>query len=317
MFEKVVNLLGSPKPLEYKGAPGWYFYMLPIPDQGYLAFGAGETKDVAKLRCLGEAAEVLSVVWREHDYCFPAFDPISGDNTQVEAASAVSNGVGDPTDLGNEGVAAGASMEQALHSALWEVIERAAIYNWWQGQIAPHPICATWQAEVGLPELLAQARMGCSPTRKLRLLGLPRVFGSDVFIAVLMGSNGANPVLGYGAGPDPVLAAKKAISEGLQMELALTVALEAGTADPRNRTIIDRARALSDSHAALIASIGREIRPQEPESESNIDVIQTLGADTLIVDLTRRNIGVPVVRVLAPQMPSARSLKFIDGPSPL
>lgn len=60
-LEQLAGRTGSPELVRFAGAPGWHFCVLPLRDIGHLASAAGETEGRARLCCIGEAAEILSV----------------------------------------------------------------------------------------------------------------------------------------------------------------------------------------------------------------------------------------------------------------
>ena len=99
--KKIVRIAGEPQPVRYEGAPGWNFCALPLPALNYMAFGAGETARIARLRCLGEAVEILSITRRETDETFFATRLDSNGTVEVDAGQVVSTGSPDPADPGN------------------------------------------------------------------------------------------------------------------------------------------------------------------------------------------------------------------------
>ena len=153
----------------------------------------------------------------------------------ISAKDVTSTATSKPEDPGNEGAAAGETFTQAWHSAAWEIVERDAISAWWLGQLQPFAISDDWISSTGLDQLMFQARAGRTSNRQLRLIALQPASGATVVVAVTRNQLGHSPVLGFGAGPDIKVSAAKAISEALQMELSLAIALQSARTNERQK----------------------------------------------------------------------------------
>lgn len=318
-LERLTGQIGSPEPVRFAGAPGWHFCVLPLREIGHLASAAGETEGRARLRCIGEAAEILSVRGRAADGAFQARLVDGGGEANIPREVAVSDDPAAVADAGSEGAAAGPDLARAWHAAGWERIERAAVFEWWTGAAEAREVDREWTADAGLFALHAAARGGAEEARRLHFLAVGDGHAARLLIAVLADRDGGSPVLGFGAGQDPIVAASKALSEALQMELGLAISRHVlrMREDPAHRRVAERARSLEGTRAPLIAGHGAPMRPTPHEGSESDALSRLLGEGAAYVDLTRVEIGVSVARVIAPALPTARPLKFMDGPAPL
>lgn len=110
------------------------------------------------------------------------------------------------------GIAAGATLEQALVSGIEEWIERDSTMAWWLNapvfpaiQLTP-PLAALW---AGLPTDLGQ---------RAWLIALPNEFEIPVLAGVVYNSDDALFTIGFACRPDPVQAGLKAWSEALILQ---------------------------------------------------------------------------------------------------
>jgi len=212
----------------------------------------------------------------------------------------------------SSGCAAGTTVEAATLRALLELIERDAVALWWRGgrrgrSIAPNSLAARAAAE-----LLAQVRQG-NTDRQTWLLDITTDIGIPAVAAISARPDGYGFAFGLGARLHLADAARAAIFELCQVELGQHVVaakrVESGEAalNEGDRRQLRRGT-LIDTRACIL------LQPQtEPDSisiehpddsasglEQVLERLETLGIGAYAIDLTRPQLGVPVVRVLAP-----------------
>ncbi|MTH34602.1 hypothetical protein GL279_08315 [Paracoccus limosus] len=181
-------------------APGLVILQALTPD-GQTASGAGLNRDEAWHRCLGETAEILAL--RAHRDAGRAFDPT------------------------RDGIAAHVDTRAACDAALFEAHERRAIAGWWLGWLQADPVAPDWLHEAGILGSLDLARRGAALKRRTDWWLVRLADGPCTMICRSASIEGQEPVLGYGAHPDPAEAARKAMRELLLMELNLIELLAA------------------------------------------------------------------------------------------
>lgn len=215
----------------------------------------------------------------------------------------------------SNGCAAGASVEDAVLQGMLELVERDAVALWWYNRTAQpgvdlDALCDRWVDETRE----AHETLG----RTVWALDLTSDLGVPVVAALSRRADGPREriVLGFGAHLDPHVAAVRALTELNQMMPAACAAED----DERLFTGLDpdasawwHGAAVSNQPYLLPAAGVPARRPQEiaragvAASDCLLaDVtavrsrIEAAGCEVLVIDQTRPDIGLPVVRVLAP-----------------
>lgn len=176
---------------------------------GRTASGAGESRDLALARCLGETAEIAALrAGRAPGFC-----------------------------AARDGIAAHPDPATAAVSALYEACERRAIWQWWRGEAPTAPVHPAWIKAEGLTGHLADLRAGAAVIRQTGWWQVQQDDGPCVMICLSSSAQGQEPILGYGCHADPVQAAAAAMREMLLMEVNLMEAMAArflgeGAGDP-------------------------------------------------------------------------------------
>ena len=212
------------------------------------------------------------------------------------------------------GCAAGPTVEAAaLHAAL-ELVERDAVALWWRGGRRGRPIAEGSAAGREAAELLAQMRQG-KAHRQSWLLEITTDIGIPAVVAVSTGSDGFGCALGIAARLSLSAAARAAIFELIQMELGQHVVAakrresgDEGLNENDRRQL--RLATLFDTKACGL--LRPEGEPSGTSGEVPDDpaiglqrVNERLEARSIAVhmlDLTRPDLEVPVVRILAPAL---------------
>jgi ribosomal protein S12 methylthiotransferase accessory factor len=201
----------------------------------------------------------------------------------------------------SNGSAAGTCLEDAILQGLLELIERDAAGIWWYAR-AKRPAVA-----LETPFVKAMMHEHAAHGRELRLLDLTTDLGIPVCAAVAApGSDPQTFTIGFGAHLDPAVAVTRAITETNQM-LAL--------GRPHRRMYRGR---LTDA-SFLEAHGEREISTVAMPSDdlrgdvlACVEVLARHGLETMVVDQTREEVGLPVVKVIVPGLRHFRP-RFAPG----
>jgi ribosomal protein S12 methylthiotransferase accessory factor len=216
-----------------------------------------------------------------------------------------------PFPLGT-GSAAGRSWDAAALHGLLELIERDAASLWWQGGNRARSIPPQHEAEIEAEALLAKLRQDASP-RRSRLLDITTDIGIPCVAAVSCRADGLGFAHGLAARPTLAAAARSAVLEMCQMELAHVVVeakcRERGEAALNERDRAHRRRATllnADRCLLLQPAPGRAqhlaIDTTDPGDALRLMVgrLAQFGIETFCLDLTRPHLAVPAARLIAP-----------------
>jgi ribosomal protein S12 methylthiotransferase accessory factor len=305
--------------------------------------GNGETAEAALISCLGEAVDRLAVVERAGDIrAAPgrvADEALAGTwmARAIEAAAAPLDWIEarevatqrsvplsadlclrraperrriEPVGALSTGVAAGPDFDAAAVRGALELIERDAAALWWLGGRVPRAFPLEHPASLAGTRLISVLRRDRT-ARQTRLLDITSDLQVPVIAAVSHDHGGHGLVCGFGARLDWAEAARAAIFEMCQMELAAPLA-EAkraergeGALNDIDRRHLQRA-AYNISDCALLKPGGLSaLAPQSP-GESNLAALAAAlhrhGVRSFVIDLTRPDIGVAAARFVAPDL---------------
>ncbi|MEW2456008.1 TOMM precursor leader peptide-binding protein [Streptomyces albus] len=217
----------------------------------------------------------------------------------------------------SNGNAAGSSLEDAILQGFWELVERDAVALWWynrtrQPQVDPESFGEEWIARMRA----SYARLG----RSFWVLDLTSDLGVPVMCAVSRREPAARTggvdgpgrrediVFGFGCHPDPALALRRALTEMTQM-LPAAVDTALSFEDPvfrdwcTHHTLADQPHLAPDPAAAVL---GPADYPYEPRAdllddiEDAVALVRRHGMEVLVLDQTRPDLGIPVVKVIVP-----------------
>ena len=221
-----------------------------------------------------------------------------------------------PADLiaDSNGCAAGNTLEEAILQGFYELVERDAFAIWWYNRLNMPAVdpCAFDD-----PYLLDATAVYARHGRELWMLDITSDFGIPTFVALSRRVDAASEDIIYGAGTHavPRLAALRAVCE---LNQCLTWLPRPGSRD--GRPAIDDPFVLSWWRTARLAGCpwlvpategtpGRASRPSVAESADTRDdveccraLVEARGMEFLVLDQTRPDIGMPVVRVIVPGM---------------
>ncbi|MEU8618747.1 TOMM precursor leader peptide-binding protein [Streptomyces sp. NPDC048623] len=195
----------------------------------------------------------------------------------------------------SNGNAAGSSTEDALVQGFLELAERDAVSVWWYNRLRRPGIDldafdAPWLAR--LREALGRAG------RQVWALDLTSDLGIPVMVAVSRRAGAGLPdaVYGFGAHFDPRLALRRALTEMVQM--LPPAAAGAAPQAPEQPHLLPDPGQLPRTPAAW------PTYARKPDLLADVDAVRSLvaahGLELLVLDQTRPDVGIPVVKVLVP-----------------
>lgn len=212
----------------------------------------------------------------------------------------------------SNGCAAGSSLEDALLQGFLELVERDAVAVWWYNRLRRPAV----DLDAFDDEWTARLRTGLAALhRDVWALDLTSDLGVPCVAALSRRTDGASEdiVFGFGAHYDPRVAVVRALSEMGQLLPAVLGAREGGTG-----YAVDDPTAVAWWSGATTAN-QPYLRPdpgQTPRSPAHyrytprqdlardidaaVALMRGTGHDLLVLDQTRPDVGLPVVRVLAP-----------------
>jgi thiazole/oxazole-forming peptide maturase SagD family component len=208
------------------------------------------------------------------------------------------------------GAAAGPTIEAATLRAILELCERDAAALWWLGGQRARRLPLEHPGPVEAVGLMDRLRHGAA-SRRTSILDISTDLDVPVVAAISVGAEGRGLACGIAARLDWRDAAKAAILEMCQMELSAPVAerkrQEAGEAalNDADRRHLSRA-AFDAAGCELLRPDELSSMPVERRSRDSvaglIGDLQERGVRLYLLEHTRRDIGVPVVRAVSPDL---------------
>ncbi|MET8849128.1 TOMM precursor leader peptide-binding protein [Amycolatopsis sp. NPDC004625] len=203
----------------------------------------------------------------------------------------------------SNGNAAGSTLEDAVLQGMLEVVERDAVALWWYNRTRHPAVDLDASGDPWIAELRrAYAELG----RELWVLDVTADLGVPVFVALSRQTGGPREaiMLGFGAHLDPAVALRRALTELNQMMPAVLDGWDGG-GDP------DAVRWLRDATVAnqpyLVPDPAPGVRHDDlsaPDLLADVKLVQArleaAGLEVFVLDQTRPDIGLPVVKVIVP-----------------
>jgi len=225
----------------------------------------------------------------------------------------------------SNGCAAGSSREDAILQGLLELVERDAVAQWWYNRLDVPAVDLAAFGDPAVADLVAQhTALG----RRLWVLDVTSDVGVPAMAAV---SSRADPedqriVLGFGAHLDAAAAVRRALAEVNQMlgwdrtdlsacddpDLSAWARTATVTNQPYLRpSLVQAPRVPPDFRYAGTSDIAQHVA-------ALVAVLRDLDLETYVLDQTRPDVGIPVVRVVVPGLRSFWSRyapgRLFDGP---
>jgi oxazoline/thiazoline synthase len=198
----------------------------------------------------------------------------------------------------SNGNAAGSNLEEAILQGFLEVVERDAVALWWYNR-APRPrVDLAYFAE---PYFSALAEFYRLLGRDLFVLDVSADFPIPVFAALSKNrKEGGHWLLGFGAHLEPRLAIIRALTE---MNQSLTQAIAGGK--PRFFVGEPLAVAFLEPDPSLPSKTCRDYsrldsRDLREDVKTCVELARKRGLETLVLDQTRRDVGMRAVKVIVP-----------------
>ena len=213
----------------------------------------------------------------------------------------------------SNGCAAGNTLEEAILQGFFELVERDAFAVWWYNrQRMPEVDLETFGDEY----LAAAPEYYRGLGREVWMLDVTGDLGIPVFVAISRRTGAESEDILYGAGAhtDPRIAALRALCELNQGVSWIQAAASGGRRammDPLSRQWLGTAKL--EEHPYLAPAPGRERRgkahypaPETTDLSEDVErcraLVEGKGMEFLVLDQTRPDIGLPVVRVIVPGM---------------
>jgi oxazoline/thiazoline synthase len=222
----------------------------------------------------------------------------------------------------SNGNAAGSCLEEAIIQGFLELVERDATAIWWYNRTVQPGLDLASFEEPWLERTLADyGRIG----RRVWALDLTSDLGIPVVAAFSARTDGgpSRPAFGLGAHFDPRIALRRALTEMGQLFGSVLVAPPAGPDEAVEPDLLAWWRAadeLAPAYLSPAAGPGRAessygYKPRSDQYE-DIEAIMRLcrahELDLMVLDQTRPDIGLPVVKVMVPGLRPLRA-RFAPG----
>jgi ribosomal protein S12 methylthiotransferase accessory factor len=208
----------------------------------------------------------------------------------------------------SSGCAAGTSVEAATLRALLELVERDAVALWWRGGRRGRAIAPDGEAAATAKALLTQVRQG-KTDRASWLLDITTDVEIPVVVALSANADGFGFAFGFGARLTLADAARAAIFELCQVELGQHVVAAKrresgdGALNENDQRQLRRGTEFDTRGCELLQPGPDPAESRHGPPSALRDALERLQARDIaayMIDLTRPELAVPVVRVLAP-----------------
>lgn len=218
----------------------------------------------------------------------------------------------------SNGNAAGSCVEEAVLQGVLEVVERDAVAMWWYNRTRHPAVDLDVFADPWLDEM---RNVYAGLDREMWVLDLTSDFDIPVMAAISRGLGPRENILfGFGAHLDPVVALRRALTEMNQV-LPAVLGDRLPSDDPDVKTWWANATVRNQPY--LVPA--REVPASTPddfgytsaqdllENVRNVQCrLEAAGLEILVLDQTRPDIGLPVVKVIVPGMRSVWA-RFAPG----
>jgi oxazoline/thiazoline synthase len=203
----------------------------------------------------------------------------------------------------SNGCAAGRTLDEAILSGLLELIERDAVAIWWYNRINRR------RPALAVNEIPGGAKLEAflhSHNRLLRVFDITPDLGIPTVAAVTALSGGGQILMGAACHLDVSTAIQRAVGEACQMLIGMDdkgrVPLEdfRGGENWLETAVLQGQPHLADSPPKTMSPTWRPV--PGANLKSCLDALTRAGLEAYHVDLTRAELGLPVVRVVVPEL---------------
>ena len=209
----------------------------------------------------------------------------------------------------SNGNAAGNTLEEAILQGFMELVERDSVALWWYNKLQRPQVDLSSFDESYFVELQEFYRQN---NRDIWVLDLTADLGIPAFAGVSRRTDGGAEriIAGFGAHLDPTIAILRAMTEvnqiGLELDKIPTEELDGEFNDwMLTVTVENHAYLAPDTTAPM------KVASDYPQRWGNdikqdvitcVDIVRSAGLETLVLDQTRPDIGLNVVKVIIPGM---------------
>lgn len=203
----------------------------------------------------------------------------------------------------SNGCAAGATPAEAVLHGLLELVERDSVALWWHHRV-PRP--AVDLDVLGEPAYHALGAHYRTLDRVFWVLDLTTDLGIPAYVAVTRRLTGPadQVLLGSAAAPDARTAVARAVSEMHALVATLATVPDEALLAPELRRWLGAARVAGEPHLAPAGMRAPPPPPPLPDPAARLawcrDALERRGLEVLVLDQTRPDTGVPVVKVIVP-----------------
>jgi bacteriocin biosynthesis cyclodehydratase domain-containing protein len=214
----------------------------------------------------------------------------------------------------SNGNAAGSSLEDAVLQGMFELVERDAVALWWYNRTKTPAVSLDAFADPWIEDLReVYAGLG----REVWALDVTSDLRIPTMVAVSRRIDGGPEVIAFGLGShlDPQVALRRALTEMNQLMPAIAELRADGEQDCaddpdaarwlRRATVANQPYLLPDPAVAPRRPTDYGYRRSHDLSEDVLTIrrrLEGLGMEVLVLDQTRPDIGLPVVKVIVPGM---------------
>ncbi|MBC1238192.1 TOMM precursor leader peptide-binding protein [Nostoc sp. 2RC] len=210
----------------------------------------------------------------------------------------------------SNGDATGNTLEEAILQGFFEIVERDSISIWWYNRLKrPRVDLASFNE----PYLLEVQDLYKSKNRDLWVLDVTADLGIPTFVAVsyLKGKAQQTILLGFGTHFDPKIAILRAVTEVNQVGFTCDDA-EVNKEFGEMREWFKKATIENQPYLVPDSTVPAKVYQDYQQRWSDdiyqdvmtcVEIAKNAGLETLVLDKTRPDIGLNVVKVIVPEMP--------------
>jgi ribosomal protein S12 methylthiotransferase accessory factor len=195
------------------------------------------------------------------------------------------------------GCAAGSTHQAAVLAAALEIIERDAVAIWWYNRLRRPAVELDSFGHDGILQIRDALR---KIERSAYVLDITTGLGVPCFAAVVPKPDGSSPCFGAAAHPSAAIAAFRALSEAVQVWFWSTNLGGNSALQEFLRTTSATGDSFLAPETVSAATPGEPRQTTAQMLDSVVQKLHACGIESFELDCTRRETGVPVVRVIAP-----------------
>ncbi|AET69225.1 bacteriocin biosynthesis cyclodehydratase domain protein [Desulfosporosinus orientis DSM 765] len=210
----------------------------------------------------------------------------------------------------SNGNASGNTLEEAVLQGFFELVERDCVALWWYNRLPRPAVDLESFSEPYYGELREEyRRMG----RKMWAIDLTSDLGIPTFAAISCRADGTESqvMFGFGTHLDPKIALSRAVTE-MNQSLSILDVVNRGQAPLEDTTTLKWLKEATLANQPYLASdptvpakqLADYHQPFHQDILEDIEycrgIIEELGMEMLVLDQTRPDIGMPVVKVIVP-----------------